>query len=316
MSIPPASNPPSNQVSQQNSSPLFHKTATILLCIGLSAGGALLGTVIIGVPPFPGVSGFISRIISLSTFLVAVLGLGLISWKAPQSFVNRVWKNANRKVSFTCGIVALLATVAFLITLPYWYFDPYVHQGVPSFTDHLRTQTQQSLWEVEPAEPGCFFTERGLQDNASSLDRFHTCVAQNTNFGNFIYQIQMTIIKGDCGGIAFRVDQTRWRQYLFYICRDARAFINLYTSARAFGVFGDAKPLWHWSNLSSIHTGLGQSNTIAVVANASGFDLWVNHQQLAPVRDNTLLDGSIGVVAYDLSQPTEVVFSDAQVWET
>ncbi len=65
---------------------------------------------------------------------------------------------------------------------------------------------------------------------------------------------------------------------------------------------------------SAIHTGLNQSNLIAVVANGSTLDLYVNNQKIDSVSDSAHSQGQIGVAATDVNNPTEVVFSNAKVW--
>jgi len=41
----------------------------------------------------------------------------------------------------------------------------------------------------------------------------------------------------------------------------------------------------------------------------------VNQQYVASVTDASLSSGEIGVVAYDESVPTQIEFSNAQVWD-
>ncbi len=42
--------------------------------------------------------------------------------------------------------------------------------------------------------------------------------------------------------------------------------------------------------------------------------IYVNHQQLVNMTDNTFSYGKIGVAASNLGHSTEVVFSNAKVW--
>jgi hypothetical protein len=72
---------------------------------------------------------------------------------------------------------------------------------------------------------------------------------------------------------------------------------------------------------SSIHTGLNQSNFVAVAAHGSTLDLYVNKQLIASVNDSAYSHGTIGVFAYDSGHPNNeanppvvVVFSNARVW--
>jgi eukaryotic-like serine/threonine-protein kinase len=49
----------------------------------------------------------------------------------------------------------------------------------------------------------CVFTG-GDYHVTSPSSYFIFCAAQNTNYSNFAYEVQMIIISGDCGGIYFR----------------------------------------------------------------------------------------------------------------
>ena len=69
------------------------------------------------------------------------------------------------------------------------------------------------------------------------------------------------------------------------------------------------------ASTSSIHTGLGQTNLIAVVANNDVLNLYVNHQLINTQQDNTFISGQIAVVAENVNSPTEVVFRNAKVWQ-
>lgn len=64
----------------------------------------------------------------------------------------------------------------------------------------------------------------------------------------------------------------------------------------------------------AIATGTGQSNTLAVIANKSTLALFANSTYIASVTDATLTAGQIGIVALDFTLPTDVEFSNAQVW--
>jgi len=55
-------------------------------------------------------------------------------------------------------------------------------------------------------------------------------------------------------------------------------------------------------------------NLIAVVAKGNSITLYVNGQNIGSVSDSTYSQGEIGVAADDVSNPTEVVFSNAKVW--
>jgi len=64
----------------------------------------------------------------------------------------------------------------------------------------------------------------------------------------------------------------------------------------------------------AINTGLNQLNTIAVVANGSQLDLYVNNQKIDSVNDSTYSQGTIAMIANSISAPTEVSYSNLKVW--
>jgi len=147
--------------------------------------------------------------------------------------------------------------------------------------------------------------------------RFHPCGPDNTDFSNFAYQIKMTFIEGDCGGVTFRGQGEKL--YYFYICQGGEYGIVRYTRDPDNGMPDPNlnPPLRTRATRSSfIIAGSSQANIIAVLARGSKIDLYVNQHLIDSVEDNNYRDGTIGVLAkaLDLYRPTEVAFSDARVW--
>ncbi len=133
----------------------------------------------------------------------------------------------------------------------------------------------------------------------------HYCIA-SPNFSDSAFQVQMTIVQGDAGGIGFRSDSTKGKGYLFVISQDGKYGLYVFTNASPFLIRSGSN--------TAINTGLNQSNIVAVVANGSTIDLYVNNQKIESVNDSTYSQGQIGVSAVELNNPTEVVFSNAKVW--
>ena len=119
----------------------------------------------------------------------------------------------------------------------------------------------------------------------------------------------MMITSGDCGGIIFRADFTNRHYYLFSICQDGSYQLRLYTQPA-----GPETKIFLQSSSPNIHTGLGQSNLTAVVANNDSISLYANNQLINSVQDSTYSQGQIGLEADNNNSPTEVVFSNAKVW--
>ena len=118
--------------------------------------------------------------------------------------------------------------------------------------------------------------------------------------------MQMTILKGDAGGMLFRTDDTGNNFYYFRIGRDGSYILYLSN--------GNNVTTLRQKATSAIKTGLNQMNLIAVVAQGNKFDFYVNKQHVDTVTDKTYIEGRIGVAADDDNNPTEVMFNNAMVW--
>ncbi len=135
---------------------------------------------------------------------------------------------------------------------------------------------------------------------------FIYCPVGGTNLSNFTYEVQMTITEGNYGGIIFR-QAVHARFYYFYIGQDGTYGFAL--SA------GSQEQVLASGSSAAIHTGLNQPNTLAVVANGSKMDLYVNHQLINSVTDTTYTIGRIGmIVVEEDGHAVDTIFSDARVW--
>lgn len=182
--------------------------------------------------------------------------------------------------------------------------------GTPVLNDPL-SQQDANNWEVDDKTGGggCAFTGGSYHASMPQAGFFASCYAQNSNFSNFAFQIQMTIIKGDRGGIIFRSDSAATKFYLLRF--DQNGTYNLFVYSGSNG--SNAKNLLEGSS-SSFHSGTNQANKIAVVARGSNIYMYVNQQYFASISDSTYSSGSIAVFAEDHTNSTEVAFSNAQVW--
>jgi hypothetical protein len=126
----------------------------------------------------------------------------------------------------------------------------------------------------------------------------------------------MTINKGDCGGVAFRVKDQQ--TYSFVICENGIYSLVGYlgNSEGSVTLIADSSP---GIDPNPIHMGLGVSNTIAVEARGKHIDLYVNGTKIDSKEDSMYPSGYIGVIAKSLqpavNDPTDVVFTNARMWK-
>lgn len=155
----------------------------------------------------------------------------------------------------------------------------------------------------------CGFKDGVYHANIPKVGYFRPCFAQGTNFSDFAFQIQMMIVTGDAGGILFRADSVNSKLYYFRVNVDG--IYRVY--ARSGPTAGDSRLLQE-GYASPFHTGLGQSNLLTVIARGSSIYLYVNKQFLISVSDSAYSSGKIGVFASAVTHPTDVVFTNAEVW--
>lgn len=141
----------------------------------------------------------------------------------------------------------------------------------------------------------------------SSAQYFAYCPGK-THFTNFTVEVQMTILLGDSGGIVFRDSRIVGNNYVCVVCQDQT--YSLYVIRNN----GIGPSLISNTKSLAIHQGFKQSNTVAVVTNGLTLTLYVNYQHIGSVTDPTYSEGQVGVVAYPITQSTEVAYKDARVW--
>lgn len=196
-------------------------------------------------------------------------------------------------------------TVTFSTANPY---PPNI--GTLVLNDPLTDNNQGYSWDTQPTQFGtCTFTTEGYHAAAPGASTYHRCMAQNTNFSNFVYEVNMTITAGDCGLILFRGNASLYHYYYFHVCQDSTYALQLYSHS------GSESQDFLKGSDPIIRQGLGQTNVIAVVADNSTITLYVNHKAINQLQDSTYSQGQIGLGAENVNGPTEVVYTNARVWE-
>jgi hypothetical protein len=234
-----------------------------------------------------------------------------------QTMVARVTATANAQATATAvAIVNATATaqaqatanvIATATALQNIYTS--ATQGTPALSESLGFNTG-SNWDEDQAQGGggCSFTGGAYQASLYSKGFYFTCIANHTNFSNFAFQVQMKIIRGDSGGLVFRGNNAAAKFYVLRVGRDGT--YDLFTT----------KDMTHstslaYGNSPSINKNLGQGNLLAVIARGSSIYFYINKQYVGSMTDGTYQSGQIGVLAEDNTNPTDVAYSNLQVWK-
>ena len=183
--------------------------------------------------------------------------------------------------------------------------NPYPpNTGTLALYDPLTSNNQGYKWDEGS---GCAFTNNSYHVSEATTGKFLYCSAGTSNFSNFAYRVEMTITRGDCGGMIFRANTSNNSFYDFEVCQDGSYYLALYAN-------GSGKYIMQPKNSSAIKTGLNQDNIVAIVAQGKSLTMYVNNQNLGTANDASLSSGSVGVIADAVNVSTDVGYVFAKVW--
>jgi hypothetical protein len=187
--------------------------------------------------------------------------------------------------------------------------NPYPpHTGSLTLNDSLTDNSKGYRWDIGSFANGgsCSFTGGSYHVGVSMQGHVLACNAEAGTFSNLTYEVQMTILKGDRGGIFFRQVGTQGPYYYFSLKIDGSYELDSFD--------GNTLHVLQRGSSPAIKRGLNQPNLLAVVAQGSSIDLYVNGLSILHISDSTTSNGLIGVAADATDQPAEVAFSNARVW--
>lgn len=241
----------------------------------------------------------------IGLLLVMIVAGGAIGFlnvvKARQNLADIV------KATTTAAVTAVptLQTAAPFYTLQNPY-PPY--KGVLVLDDAMRDNSNGFQWGEDTDEGTCRFRSGAYYIDTATSDYVEYCKAAATHFSNYVFQVQMTILKGDRGGLSFLVNSAQQTVYYFGIGQDGSYVLDFFRGEEGTNILkGNASTL--------IHLGLNHPNVIGVSVMGSHVDLYINMQLLTHVSiPGYFPNGSIGLAAQDKISATEVVFHDAKVW--
>ncbi len=179
--------------------------------------------------------------------------------------------------------------------------------GTPVLSSPLTAQDSAN-WSTYDAVGGggCTFTNGALHASTFQTHTYVPCFALGSNFGDFAFQVHMTTLQGDGGGLIFRANDINVKLYLLRITPDGLFGVSVSQDRKTTTPILD-------DTSSAIKAG-SQTNLITVIARKSAISIYINKQFAGTVSDTTYSTGEIGVFAYDSTKNTDVAFTDATVW--
>ncbi len=178
-------------------------------------------------------------------------------------------------------------------------FDPMYKQD--------RNNWDTGVWDIYDS---CSFTDGAYHIKLGQTNYYGWCIAEQPSFSNFAFQVQMTILKGDGGGILFRSAGKQGKYYAFSVGGDGSYELTLYYDESSTG-----QQTIQDGTSSAIKTGPNAANLVTAIAKGGNIYLYVNKQSIVSIYDTTYSAGQIGLVAEEGSEPTDVAFQNVEVWK-
>jgi serine/threonine protein kinase len=189
----------------------------------------------------------------------------------------------------------------------------YIHaiRGVPVINDALRNNSGNS-WSDGTSSKGesCLFTGGAYHAVEPQPGGIYPCFDNASNFQNFAFQVQMTILKGDAGGLVFEANKTHTEYGFFQLLSDGTYRYGYSGVSGGIGFFGYL--LYPSPIVGQISP---QSNLLTVIVRNGEAFMYVNARYVVSMAGDSAAGGEVGVFAHDNTLSTDVAFSNARVWQ-
>jgi len=233
-----------------------------------------------------------------SSFLLFFLGMSLSACGDLNVNLSCVGQNVScRTPSPTPNRPAIVAAAAAITKSQPLVSDPLSKEDNNRWGTHPGDQTGCSFHD------GSYFVMDALTPAAT-----YGCDSNTLHYGDAAIQMDVTLISGDTAGIIFRVDPTFSEMYVFDITNQREADL------RMFGKNGTTNILIPATANSAIH-GVGEKNTLLVIARGDDFQLLVNGTFVGEAHDSTLTTGYVGMSVSDYSENAKASFSNLMIYQ-
>jgi len=183
--------------------------------------------------------------------------------------------------------------------------------GTPNLDDTLAGPDNYGWDNYSEPNTNCAFSGNAYHAQAKP-HYFSPCYAKATNFSDFIFQAQVTIVSGHSAGIVFRADSTNDKAYQFRVSTDGTYILNMFSL--------DNRGLAHETTLSSGHSSsiiadANQPNLLSAIAQGTYIYLFANKKYVDSASDSTYRSGQIGVYTDSDASEVDAVFRNVEVWK-
>jgi len=176
--------------------------------------------------------------------------------------------------------------------------------GTPVIDDPLDNPENTSWFESTTKEGSCTIQD-GAYHMSISEPGSSICFAPGSFFHDLAFQIQITILKGDSGGVFLR-SQNSTNYYLCYLNSDG---------SYVFSILKDSQQQVLKSDIDSkLVANPRLPHLLTVVARGSTTYLYIDKSFMVQIMDTTYSAGQVGLLASSATGQTDVAFQNVKVW--
>ena len=180
--------------------------------------------------------------------------------------------------------------------------------GNPLIDDPLTNKSKSTWQSFQGNLYGCTFNGGMYMIRVEQTNSYLNCSSHKNNLHNFAFEVEMSIVKGDNGGLTFRSNSDNSKFYALRIVESGSSFVFgfvLYNN-------GERKELQD----TIFNEGKQKFNLFSVIAYEHIFYFYINKNFLMKAQDNTLQIGAPGMYALDAADntATQTVFRNAKIW--
>lgn len=188
-------------------------------------------------------------------------------------------------------------------------YDNQIVIGSRVIYDPLKDDSQGYQWSLTTIPGnlgGCSFINHNYHSIILASGS-SPCFGTTDTFTNFSYEAYVSILKGDEAGLIFRGQSDQGNFECFTISSTGNYAIQLFQNYNLSSTIAQgAAP--------TIKTKAGQPNLLAVKVMNNAVTIFINEQRIITITDTNFTQSDIGMIAEDISSPTDAIFSNAQVW--
>jgi hypothetical protein len=125
----------------------------------------------------------------------------------------------------------------------------------------------------------------------------------------FAFQITMTMVSGDGGGLILRANETAGDFYFFHVFPDGsyHLYINTNNELGAELATGTIPS-------SAFSSGFGKKNTLTAIAQGAHLAFYANGHVLTAIENATYTTGYLSVLSSASTAPGAIIYTNARIW--